>query len=246
MVRSVVFEVIPAIDLAGGRLARFTQDGPRALDAFGGDPVSAAEAAIRAGARWLHVVDMDLAYAGIAANLRPLMAIRRAARFAGVLVEAAGGVKTAEDVDLLLDAGVDRVVLGSAALTDADLVATLVERLGERLAIGIEAHGDLIRPRGSGGIELPLADTLAWLAELRPARFVVTAVARVGGVTGPDLGVLGAAVELESPVVAAGGIASVPHLEAVRAAGCDAALVGRAALEGTMDLSAAIASLRAP
>jgi phosphoribosylformimino-5-aminoimidazole carboxamide ribotide isomerase len=242
----VAFEVIPALDLAGGRLARFTVDGPRALDAFGGDPVSAAEAAIRSGARWLHVVDLDLAYTGIAANLRPLMAIRRAARFAGVLVEAAGGVHTAEDVDLLLDAGVDRVVLGSAALADADLVAALVGRLEERLAVGIEAHGATICPRGREGVEFPLDGTLAWLGKLRPARLVVTAVARVGEGTGPDLRALEAALELGCPVVAAGGIASVDHLAAVRETGCDAALVGRAALEGTLDLRAAIAALRAP
>jgi phosphoribosylformimino-5-aminoimidazole carboxamide ribonucleotide (ProFAR) isomerase len=242
----VTFEVIPAIDLAGGRLARFTADGPRPSEAFGGDPVSAAEAGIRAGARWLHVVDVDLAYTGAAANLRPLMAIRRAARFAGVLVEAAGGVRTAEDVDLLLDAGADRVVLGSAGLVDRDLVRALVAQHGDRLAMGVEAAGALIRSRGRDPVELPLADTLAWLGDLRPARLVVTAVERVGEGTGPDLGVLAAALEVGSPVVAAGGIASLRHLEAVRAAGCDAALVGRAALEGTFDLAEAIDRLRSP
>jgi phosphoribosylformimino-5-aminoimidazole carboxamide ribonucleotide (ProFAR) isomerase len=242
----MAFHVIPAIDLANGRLARFTPDGPRALDAFGGDPVSAAEACIRAGARWLHVVDMDLAFAGAATNLRPLMAIRRAARFAGVKVQAAGGVRAAEDVDLLLDAGVDRVVLGSAALVDRDLVGRLVDELGDRLALGVESDGNVIRSRGREPVELPLEGTLEWLGEIGPARLVVTGVARVGAAAGPDLDVLAAAVAVGSPVLAAGGIASPEHLAAVRAAGCEGALVGRAALEQTLDLAAAIAAASAP
>jgi phosphoribosylformimino-5-aminoimidazole carboxamide ribonucleotide (ProFAR) isomerase len=242
----MAFDVIPAIDLANGRLARFTPEGPRALDAFGGDPVSAAEACIRAGARWLHIVDIDLAFSGVAANLRPLMAIRRAARFAGVSVEAAGGVRDAEDAELLLDAGADRVVLGSAALVDRGMVGRLVEELGDRLALGIEAEGPLIRSRGREPVELPLEATLDWLREIRPARLVVTGVARVGSEDGPDLGILAAAVAVGGHVVAAGGIASLEHLAAVRAAGCDAAIVGRAALERTLDLATAIEFAHAP
>ena len=112
------FEVIPAIDITGGRLGRFTAAGPVAVEAFGGDPVTAAEAFMRAGARRLHVVDMDLAFTGAAVNIEVVMAVRRAALFRGAAIQASGGIVTQEDVEHLLDVGVDRVVLGSGALVE--------------------------------------------------------------------------------------------------------------------------------
>src|SRR4249920_1924503 len=97
------FEVIPAIDVTGGRLGRFTAQGPVAVAAFGGDPVTAAEAFMRAGARRLHVVDMDLAFTGAAVNIEVVMAVRRAALFHGASIQASGGIETQEDMEHLLD-----------------------------------------------------------------------------------------------------------------------------------------------
>ncbi len=237
--------MIPAIDLAAGRLGRMEADGAVPVDAFGGDPIAAAEAFVRAGARWLHVVDMDLAATGNAININVVMSIRRAALFAGARIQASGGVSRREDIEYLLDVGADRIVLGSRALSDPDLVADLTSTLGERIAVGLEIDGDRVRSRGMDAVDLPLADTLGWLRGTDVVRFVVTAVSRVGGLGGPDLDMLGAVAGLGRPFIVAGGIASNDDLRAVREAGAEAAIVGRAAMDGGLDLTEALALVRA-
>jgi phosphoribosylformimino-5-aminoimidazole carboxamide ribonucleotide (ProFAR) isomerase len=242
----VSFDVIPAIDLAGGRLGRMAEDGAIPVEAFGGDPIAAAEAFVRAGARWLHVVDMDLAISGNPLNINVVMSIRRSALFAGARIQASGGVSRREDIEYLLDVGADRIVLGSRALSDPGLVADLTSALGQRIAVGLEIDGDRVRSRGMEAVDLPLADTLAWLRDTDAARFVVTAVSRVGGLGGPDLAMLGAVAALGRPFIVAGGIASTDDLRAVREAGAEAAIVGRAAMDGGLDLTAAMALADAP
>lgn len=234
------FEVIPAIDVTGGRLGRFTAQGPVAVAAFGGDPVTAAEAFMRAGARRLHVVDMDLAFTGAAVNIEVVMAVRRAALFHGASIQASGGIVTQEDMEHLLDVGVDRVVLGSGALVDPVFVTTAVERHGDRLVVGIEVTDGVVRARGRSEVELALEETLAWLARTAVARFVVTAVPRVGALSGPDLDSVVRVLAAARPVLAAGGIASLQDLRDLRDAGAEGAIVGRAVLDEGFDLAAAM------
>jgi phosphoribosylformimino-5-aminoimidazole carboxamide ribonucleotide (ProFAR) isomerase len=238
---AVGFEVIPAIDVSGGRLARFTTEGPVAIEDFGGDPVTAAESFLSAGAGWLHLVDMDLAFTGTALNIDTVMAVRRVALFAGAKIQAGGAIARQDDVDHLLDVGADRVVLGSSILVDRELVERLTVTLGERIVVGLEVDGDRIRSRGRDPVDLALGETLSWLADTRCARFLLTAVRRVGSLAGPDLGALESVLALGRPVVAAGGIADLDDLRAVRAAGGEGAVVGRAAMEAGLDLAAALA-----
>ena len=237
----MTFEVIPAIDVAGGRLARFTPEGPVPVDAFGGDPVTAAESFLHAGARWLHLVDMDLAFTGTALNVETMMAIRRVALFAGAKVEASGGVVAQEDLDHLLDVGADRVILGAGALVDPSRVARLVAELGDRVAVGVEIEDGRIRARGRAPVDLPVGETLEWLAEVDASRLLVTAVRRVGAMSGPDLEAVAAVVALGRPVIAAGGIATLEDVAALRRVGAAGVVVGRAALEGGLDLAEVLA-----
>ena len=179
-----MFEVIPAIDVAGGALAHLTPDGPIRLDAFGGDPLAAAAAMVEGGAAWLHVVDMDLAFHGEARNLDVVSAIAELR----VPVQAGGGVRAAGEVELLLDAGAARVVVGSAALADEAGTRELMHARAERLIVGIEVGGDGgIRSRGRDPVDLPLMETLGWLVAADAPAFLVTAVARVGSSFGPDV-----------------------------------------------------------
>jgi phosphoribosylformimino-5-aminoimidazole carboxamide ribonucleotide (ProFAR) isomerase len=234
-------EVIPAIDVAGGRLARFTRDGSESVDAFGGDPLEAARSFVGAGVRWVHVVDIDLATTGRPTNTD----VVRAVADLGVKVQASGGVASGPQVDTLLSAGAARVVLGSGALGYRDATAKLIEALGDSLVIGIEADGPTIRPRGRGARELPLWETLQWLADLAVERFLLTEVGRVGSLGGPDLdGIWALATHSGRPVIASGGIRSIGDLEAIDALGppVEGAIVGRAALEG-LDLAAAVAAV---
>jgi phosphoribosyl isomerase A len=235
----VTFQVIPAIDVAGGRLARLSTDGPIAVDAHDGDPIAAARACLEAGATMLHVVDMDLAFSGEARNagvVRSIVAL-------GARVQAAGAIVDDAEIAGLLDAGSERVVLGSAGLVDLVAAGRLIERYGDRLVVGIEHEGDRIRARGRRSTDLPLRETLSAVHAAGAARCLITGVSRVSSLAGPDVDALGLAVELGLPAVVAGGIASIEDLVALRAAGAEAAIVGRAALEGRLDLSAAIATV---
>jgi len=235
----VTFQVIPAIDVAGGRLARLGAVGPVTIDAHDGDPVAAARACLAAGATFLHVVDLDLAFSGEARNdgvLRSIVAL-------GARVQGAGAIVEERAIDGMLEAGSERVVLGSGALVDPAAARRLIDRYGDRLVVGIEADGDRIRARGRRTTDLPLRETLSQVQAAGAARCLLTGVARVSSLTGPDVRALAVAVEIGLPTIVAGGIASVDDLVALRDAGAEAAVVGRAALEGRLDLSAAIASV---
>jgi len=237
----MAFEVLPAIDVAGGRLARLTSRGPVPVDAFGGDPLAAATAFVDAGARWLHVVDLDLAFTGDPGNTGVIEAIAAL----GANVQASGGIASSRDVDAMLEAGASRAVLGSAALEDRGAVGDLATWFGERLAVGVETDGERIRARGRSGVELDLASTLAWLRETDVVRIVVTSVARVGALGGPDTaGIRAVATVLGRPVIGAAGIASIDDLVEVAAIpGVEGAIVGRALLDGAMGLEAALAAI---
>jgi phosphoribosylformimino-5-aminoimidazole carboxamide ribonucleotide (ProFAR) isomerase len=238
----VRFDVIPALDVSEGKLCRMAIGGPASVPEFDGDPIAAAAAFAEAGARWLHVVDVDLAFSGEASN----MGVLREVAALGVPVQASGGLRDPDELARVLDAGAARAVLGSAALVDPELVARLVAELGERLVIGVETEAGRIRPRGRDrDVELDLEATLDWIAEARPTRLLHTNVRRVGELAGPDLVGLGVVLGSGRPVVAAGGIGTLADLRAVAAEGAEAAVVGRAALEGRLDLAEAIASLDA-
>jgi phosphoribosylformimino-5-aminoimidazole carboxamide ribonucleotide (ProFAR) isomerase len=237
----VAFEVIPAIDVAGGRLARLTAGGPIAIEAFGGDPVAAARACLEAGAAFLHVVDMDLAFSGEARNAGVLRSIVTL----GARVQAAGAVVEDREIAGMLDAGSERVVMGSAALEDLAEAGRMIERYGDRLVVGIEVESGRIRARGRRAADLPLRETLAAIHASGAASCLITGVARVSSLAGPEMHALAMAVELGLPAMVAGGIASIDDLVALRDAGAEAAVVGRAALEGRLDLGSAIASVTA-
>jgi phosphoribosylformimino-5-aminoimidazole carboxamide ribonucleotide (ProFAR) isomerase len=236
----VSVEVIPAIDVAGGRLARLTSSGPRSLEgAFRGDPIAAARAFVDAGARRIHVVDMDLAFSGEPRNL----SIVRLIAAMPALVQASGGVVPGPAMESLLEAGADRVVLGSAALADVDALAGLIGRLGDRLAMGIEVDDGRISPRGGVAIDRPLDETVERLAAIGARRLLVTNVRRVGELVGPDLETLRRVGRVSRcPLIASGGLATLEDIRSlIPIEHVEAAIVGRALYEGELDLAEAIA-----
>jgi phosphoribosylformimino-5-aminoimidazole carboxamide ribonucleotide (ProFAR) isomerase len=235
----VSFLLLPAIDLTEGRLGLFTPDGPVGLEAYAGDAVAAAVAMRAAGAGWLHIVDLDLAFTGRASGLE---IVRTIAALEGVRVQASGGVRSVDHVDALRSAGASRIVVSSGALADERLVTGLLAAASPgELVIGIEVAQGRIRSRGADPVDLDLSATLRWLRESGADSFLVTAVARVGSGAGPDLEPIRRVVATGARTLAAGGIASLDDLHAVREAGAAGAVIGRAAVEGTIDLSAAFA-----
>jgi phosphoribosylformimino-5-aminoimidazole carboxamide ribonucleotide (ProFAR) isomerase len=232
------FTVLPAVDLARGRLVAITPEGPEPVDAFGGDPVAAATAFRDAGARWIHVVDVDLARTGETIALDTVRAI---AALEGVRVQASGGVRTADHVEAMRAAGAGRVVLSSAALVDEDAVASMLAGAAPgQLVVGVEVEHGRISSRAAGDVDLDLLSTLGWLRTAGATSFLVTAVSRVGTGQGPDLELIKRVAQTGVETLAAGGIGSMDGLRSVRGTGAVGAVVGRAAVEGTIDLAAAL------
>lgn len=240
-------ELIPAIDLLGGRVVRLSRGAFDAVTEYGDDPVAVARRWAGEGARRLHVVDLDAARGG-----KPLQQDIIAAIVAGanVACQVAGGMRSVEDVSAALAAGADRIVLGSALIERPDLGRELVELVGsERIVAALDvrggrAVGDGWVPGARGTEVLSLARVLAD-AGLR--RFAVTAIARDGGMAGPDLALL-EGVRSTVPgvaLIASGGVGSLADIRALADAGYEAAIVGRALYEGAFGLPEALAAAAA-
>ena len=238
------FEILPAIDLRGGRVVRLEQGDFTRETVFSDDPVAVARSFADAGARWLHVVDLDGARAG-APRSEPWIAAIVAAVGDRVAVEVAGGLRTPDAARRALDTGAARVVLGTAALDDPSFARRLVESHGSpSIAAAIDVRGGRAVGRawaeGEGG---PVAgDAVASLADAGVTTFEVTAIDRDGTGTGPDLDLYRRLVDLDrGAIIASAGIASVGDIAAVRAIGCVGAIVGRALYDGRLALADALA-----
>ena len=238
------FEVLPAIDLRGGRVVRLTHGRFDRETSYGMDPAATARSFVEAGARWIHVVDLDGARAGRPVQLE---AVRRIVAAAGpdASVELGGGLRSIATVEAALAAGVERVVLGTRAVSEPAFVGQVVERFGrERVVAALDvrdgrAIGEGWRD-GAAGTDPEAA--LRLIAAVGFVRFAVTAIDRDGTLEGPDLDLLGRLVALRlGEILASGGVSSVADLDAVAQAGCLGAIVGRALYEGRLDLAEAIA-----
>ncbi|HEX5014662.1 MAG TPA: 1-(5-phosphoribosyl)-5-[(5-phosphoribosylamino)methylideneamino] imidazole-4-carboxamide isomerase [Candidatus Limnocylindrales bacterium] len=240
------FDVIPAIDLSGRCVVRLEQGDFERRTLFSDDPRSVARGFAAAGARWLHVVDLDGARAGAPRHLETVQAIASAAG-GDTRIEAAGGIRSANDVAAVLAAGARRVVFGTAAITNPALVRSTIETHGPNaVAVAVDvrdgaAVGDAWRP---GGWMRPADDLIRTLADAGVTLFEVTAIDRDGLLGGPDLALLESLVRIgRGGVIASGGIRGLHDVRATRNVGCVGAIVGRAIYDGTFDLAPAIAAL---
>jgi phosphoribosylformimino-5-aminoimidazole carboxamide ribotide isomerase len=241
-------DLYPAIDLRGGRCVRLHQGDYGQETVYGDDPVAQAIAFAEAGAAWIHVVDLDAARTGIPENRHTVAAIAAAVP---VPVQTGGGVRSVEAAEVLFAAGVERVVIGTAALKDPDLVATLAA--DHRVAVGLDARSGEVATdgwlEGSGRTVLDVARSFA---EAGVDAFVVTDIARDGTLDGPDLSGLADVVAATAvDVIASGGVGSPDDLVALAAleAGgrrLGGAIVGKAIYEGRVDVASAVAMLRGP
>ena len=243
-------DLFPAIDLRDGAAVRLAQGDFDRQRAYG-DPLELARRYEAAGARWVHVVDLDAARTGEPRNRDVVLSVARALR---VPVQAGGGVRSAADADELLRGGVARVVLGTAAVSDPGLVAELATRHAGRVAVGLDHRGGG-REVAVEGWERPsgrtLADVLDALATVPLAALVVTSIERDGVLEGPDVEGMATVLGLSRhPVVASGGVRSAADLRAL--AGLEAGgrrlagvVVGRALVDGTLAVEEAIAACEA-
>ena len=241
------FDILPAIDLRGGRVVRLEQGDFARETAFSDDPVTVARGFVDAGARWLHVVDLDGARTGEPAHAAVIGAIV-AAVGERAAVEVSGGLRTAEAVTAALEAGAARVVVGTAALRGPEFSAGLVASHGAgRIAVAVDVRGlQAVGHAWADTAGLHAAALIRMLVEVGIATFEVTSIERDGLLRGPDLPLYGqllGALGPDAEIIASAGIASIHDLEAVRAVGCAGAIVGRALYDGSLDLAGAIAAL---
>ncbi len=231
-------ELYPAIDVQGGRVVRLRQGEAHRATAYADDPVAAAHVFARDGARWVHFVDLDRAFAQ--GDNRELA--RRVLAEAGVHVQVGGGLRTEAAIEEMLNWGAARVVIGTKAATDPTLVERLLGRHGAaRLAVGIDARDGQVAVRGWTEVFDLTALELARRVRGQGARTVIyTDVARDGMLAGPDIAGAQAIAALGLDVIASGGVASLEDLHSIRAAGLAGAIVGRALYEGRFTLAEAL------
>ena len=218
-------------------------DFERATD-YGDDPVGVARRFASAGARTLHVVDLDGAREGRPVQLQAIEAI---AALGVARIEIAGGLRSAADVAAAFAVGADRVVIGTRAIEEPSFTAEVVARYGAtRVVVALDVRDGLAVGhgwrRGAPGVEAE--DALRGLADAGMATFEVTAIDRDGSLEGPDLGLLRRLVELDrGEIVASGGIASIDDLRAVHDLGCTGAIIGRALYEGGIELASVLGAI---
>jgi phosphoribosylformimino-5-aminoimidazole carboxamide ribotide isomerase len=236
----------PAIDLRGGRVVRLFQGDFDKETVYGLDPVAVAESYAAAGATWIHVVDLDAARTGTPEN-RPVIAAVAAAVGPVVHVQASGGVRDQAAAEKLLACGVDRVVLGTAAVEFPDLVRELAAH--HQVAVGIDTRGRDVAVRGwTQGSGVDLFDLLDRFAGTGVAAVIVTDISRDATLAGPDLEGLAQVLEAtDIAVIASGGVGTLADLEALAtltASGrsLEGAIVGKALYEGNFTVEEAIAA----
>jgi phosphoribosylanthranilate isomerase len=230
--------LLPAVDVADGVAVRLVR-GEAGTETAYGDPLAAARAWQDAGAEWVHLVDLDAAF-GRGSN-RALL--RDVVRALDVKVELSGGIRDDASLDAALATGAARVNVGTAALEDPGWVRRAIDRVGDRIAVGLDVRGTTLAARGwtqEGG---ELFEVLARLDADGCARYVVTDVGRDGTMTGPNLDLLRSVTAATSkPVVASGGVATLDDLRALATVpGVEGAIVGKALYAGAFTLEEALA-----
>jgi phosphoribosylformimino-5-aminoimidazole carboxamide ribotide isomerase len=241
-------DLYPAIDLRGGQCVRLYQGDFAQETVYGDDPVAQARQFADAGAPWIHVVDLDAARTGEAVN-RPVIAAIAAA--VQVPIQTGGGVRDDEHALALLDAGVRRVVIGTAALDDPEWAAGLAERFPGQVALGLDVRGREVAVRGwVEGSGQQLDEVLARFEDAPFAALIVTQIDVDGVGTGPDVELYAELVETtEIGIIASGGVGSAEHLRTLARFGDEGspllgAIVGKALYEGALSIDDALAAAR--
>jgi 1-(5-phosphoribosyl)-5-[(5-phosphoribosylamino)methylideneamino] imidazole-4-carboxamide isomerase/N-(5'phosphoribosyl)anthranilate isomerase len=238
----VTFDLLPAVDVAGGQAVRLVQ-GAAGSETSYGSPLDAALAFQAAGARWIHLVDLDAAF-GRGSNAALLQAVVEAV---DIDVELSGGIRDDDSLAAALGTGCRRVNIGTAALEDPEWCASAIARFGDRVAVGLDVRGRTLAARGwtrEGG---DLFEVLGRLDAQGCARYVVTDVLKDGTLRGPNVELLRAVCSATTaPVVASGGVASLDDLRTLAAlatVGFEGAIVGKALYAGAFTLEQALAAV---
>ncbi len=240
-------DVIPAVDVQGGRCVRLRQGAHADATVYEQDPVIAAQRFIDSGATRLHVVNLDAARGAPVADsddaVERMVVVCVAA---GCAVQVGGGIRDAASATRWIDAGASLVILGSVAARDPALAVAICEAVGGRVLLGLDVREGVARVQGWTESGLAATELLRLWRDWPAAGVVYTDTARDGLLAGPDLDGLRTCQELYAgPVIASGGIGSIDDITACAAAGAAGAIVGKALYEGRVDLADALRAVGA-
>ena len=232
--------VIPAVDVRGGKCVRLYQGDYEQETVYSDDPALEGRRWARLGATWIHVVDLDGARSGAPANLD---VVGRIVASSGARVQLGGGIRTLDDARRAIGLGVDRVIMGSAAVQSPEIVGELCREVGaEAVVVAVDVRdGYAVVDGWARATRTAAADLIARTALSGVRRFMYTDVTRDGTLTEPNLRAIEeVSAESDAHLLVAGGIASLEHLAAISRLGVEGAIVGRALYTGDIDLGSAL------
>jgi len=231
--------ILPAIDIKDGQCVRLYQGDYAQVSTYDTDPVKVAQRWQSAGASWLHVVDLDGAAVGQPINKE---LIRRMRANTSLYIELGGGMRSLDHIGQMLGLGIERVILGTVAVTDRALLEEALARWGERIAVGLDARNGQVAISGWRETSQVQATSLATeLGEIGVQRFIYTDITRDGALKGPNLDALREMQQVIScSLIASGGVCSIDDFRSIATLGIEGAIVGKALYTGDVDLAAAI------
>lgn len=238
--------LFPAIDLKEGQCVRLIEGRMDSATIYSKDPGSTARAWQEQGGQFIHVVDLDGAFAGKPRNRESIASIVQAV---DVPVQVGGGIRDMQTIEDLLALGVNRVILGSAAILNPGLIAEACQNYGERVLVGIDARDGLVAIEGWGQtVEKTALDLATEMKELGISRIIFTDIRRDGRLSGPNLAATGQLARASGiKVIASGGVASladIRNLKAIERDGVEGAIMGKALYSGAIKLPEALAIAR--
>ena len=232
-------EIWPAIDLSGGQVVRLYQGDYDKMTVYGADPCAVARSFLDAGAKYLHVVDLDGAKDGTTANFESIAAV---ARQGGLSIEVGGGIRTEDRIRRYLDLGVRRCILGTVAVKDPAFTAEMASRYGDRIAVGVDARDGLVAVNGWKELSHERGpDFCRRLVSMGVGTVIYTDISRDGAEQGTNMELYRELVRIPGLAVSAsGGISSIEELRALRDMGVRGAVLGKAVYTGRLDLRTVI------
>ena len=232
-------QIFPAIDLSGGQVVRLYQGDYDKMTVYGADPCAVAREFVAAGAKYLHVVDLDGAKDGTLANFDTIAAL---AKQGGLYIEVGGGIRTEERIQKYLDLGVSRCILGTIAVKDFEFTARMAKKYGDQIAVGVDARDGYVAV--SGWLETSQEKGVDFCRRLRDAgvqTVIYTDISRDGAEQGTNLELYRELAGIEGlNITASGGVSSIEELKELQTIGTHAASLGKALYTGRLELAEVI------
>ena len=236
-------QLFPAIDLRGGQVVRLTQGDYDRMTVYGQDPCAQARSFVAAGAKNLHVVDLDGAKDGTLSNYDTIAAL---AKQGGLYIEVGGGIRTEERIEKYLSLGVGRCILGSVAVTDFAFTARMLQKYGDKIAVGVDAKDGYVAIHGWKEVSSEKGvDFCKRLYDAGVESIIYTDIACDGAMQGTNLAVYRQLRGIAGlKITASGGICSIEELQSLNGMGIDAAILGKSLYTGAIDLAAAVQAVQ--